>query len=457
MSDAPARSAPEADSAADPAADLPAELPPPGDLFAELRWRGLVAQSTEAHGLPQALAAGPVTLYCGFDPTAPSLHVGNLVPLLTMRRFQLAGHHPIGLVGGATGLIGDPSGRRAERTLQDARTVEQWVDQIRTQLGLVLEFTGPAAATVVSNLEWTSGMSAISLLRDVGKHFSVNQMLAKESVAARLADAGISYTEFSYMILQANDFLELYRRHGCTLQVGGSDQWGNITAGLDLIRRVVGSDATTPRAQALTVPLVTKADGTKFGKTASGAVWLASDLTSPYAFYQFWFNTDDRDLSRFLRLFSLRPPNEIAELEAASAAAPAARIGQRALASEMTGLIHSPAEAARVEEASRALFGRGDTDALDARTLDAALAEAPHTTIDVGEVGVVDLLVDSGLCLSKAAARRTIGEGGAYVNNVRVSDPDLIFTSADALGGGWLLLRRGKRTLAGARFTPPTR
>ncbi|MFZ1574457.1 MAG: tyrosine--tRNA ligase [Chromatiaceae bacterium] len=426
------------------------DLPPPNDFLAELRWRGLVAQATDEAALAEALGAGPITLYCGFDPTAASLHVGNLVPLLTLRRFQLAGHRPIGLVGGATGLIGDPSGRSTERTLQDLDVVATWLANIRAQLGIVLDFDGPSAATVVSNYDWTSQLTAIELLRDIGKHFSVNQMLAKESVSARLADAGISYTEFSYMILQANDYLELYRRHGCTLQIGGSDQWGNITAGLDLIRRVAGHDG--PRAHALTVPLVTKADGSKFGKTAGGAVWLDGALTSPYAFYQFWINTDDRDIARFLRLFSLRPPAEIAELEEQSAQRPAARLAQRALAAEMTALLHSEAEAARVEEASRALFGRGDVASLDAATLDAALSEAPHTEVTSPNAGVVELLVASGLCESKGAARRAIGEGGAYLNNERVTDPDRTVTGADALAGGWVLLRRGKRSIAGARF-----
>ncbi|MDQ1249311.1 MAG: tyrosyl-tRNA synthetase [Actinomycetota bacterium] len=429
----------------------PVPLPPEGDLLAELRWRGLVAQSTDDRALAEALADGPQTLYCGFDPTAASLHVGNLVPLLTLRRFQLAGHLPIGLVGGATGLIGDPSGRSSERNLNSVEIVEAWLANIRAQLAVVLEFDGPAAASVVSNYDWTAQLSAIDLLRDVGKHFSVNQMLDKESVRARLEGPGISYTEFSYMVLQANDYLELYRSRRCTLQIGGADQWGNITAGLDLIRRVMGHEG--PKAHALTVPLVTKSDGSKFGKTAGGAVWLSADLTSPYAFYQFWINTDDRDVGRFLRLFSLRPPAEIVALEQASLARPAARLGQRALAEELTSLIHSPAEAARVEEASRALFGRGDTATLDGATLTAALTETPHAEV-VGDqsVPVVDLLLQTGLCESKGAARRAVGEGGVYVNNVRVSDNDAVIATADALADGWVVLRRGKRSVAGVRF-----
>lgn len=429
----------------------PVPLPPEGDLLAELCWRGLVAQSTDDRALAEALADGPQTLYCGFDPTAASLHVGNLVPLLTLRRFQLAGHLPIGLVGGATGLIGDPSGRSSERNLNSVEIVEAWLANIRAQLAVVLEFDGPAAASVVSNYDWTAQLSAIDLLRDVGKHFSVNQMLDKESVRARLEGPGISYTEFSYMVLQANDYLELYRSRRCTLQIGGADQWGNITAGLDLIRRVMGHEG--PKAHALTVPLVTKSDGSKFGKTAGGAVWLSADLTSPYAFYQFWINTDDRDVGRFLRLFSLRPPAEIVALEQASLARPAARLGQRALAEELTSLIHSPAEAARVEEASRALFGRGDTATLDGATLTAALTETPHAEV-VGDqsVPVVDLLLQTGLCESKGAARRAVGEGGVYVNNVRVSDNDAVIATADALADGWVVLRRGKRSVAGVRF-----
>lgn len=433
---------------------LPTELPATGDLLGELTWRGLIAQSTDQAELAAMLAEGPVTLYCGFDPTAASLHVGNLVPLLTLRRFQDAGHLPIGLVGGATGLIGDPSGRSTERTLQDTSVVSRWLDQIRAQLAIVLDFEGPHPATVVSNLDWTAPLTAIELLRDVGKHFSVNTMLAKESVSTRLAETGISYTEFSYMILQAYDFLELYRSHGCRLQIGGSDQWGNITAGLDLIRRVEGHQG--PNAHALTVPLVVKADGEKFGKSAGGAVWLDARMTSPYAFYQFWLNTDDRDVVRFLRLFSMRPPVEILRIEQEWAANPAGRAAQRALAEELTALIHGTGEAAQVMAASQALFGRGELAALDAATLDAALTEAPHVILETdAEIPtVVDLLVATGLCESKGAARRAVKEGGAYLNNDRVSDPAFVPTAS--LAGGWLLLRRGKKSLAGVRLPAGT-
>ncbi|MFM2437635.1 MAG: hypothetical protein RLZ55_446 [Actinomycetota bacterium] len=447
------RTSTEADSSAPPpggAAPAGPELPPPGDLLADLRWRGLLAQTTDEQSLAASLTAGPVTLYCGFDPTAPSLHVGNLVPLLTLRRFQLAGHRPVGLVGGATGLIGDPSGRSAERTLAATDVVEGWVRLIRAQLEAVLDFQGSTAARIVSNLDWTSDLGAIELLRDVGKHFSVNAMLAKESVSARLSGEGISFTEFSYMILQSYDYLELYRRYGCTIQIGGSDQWGNITSGLDLIRRVEGHGG--PKAHALTVPLVTKADGTKFGKTAGGAVWLSAELTSPYAFYQYWINTDDRDIGRFVRMFSLKPPEEIVGLEADAVARPAARIAQRALALELTALIHGDAEALRVEEASRALFGRGDVATLDAATLDAALAEAPHAEVPGASAPLVDLLVDCGLCDSKGAARRAVAEGGAYVNNTRATDPAMTVGPEHAIAGGWVLLRRGKRAIGGARF-----
>jgi tyrosyl-tRNA synthetase len=369
---------------------------------------------------------------------------------MTLRRFQLSGHRVIALVGGATGLIGDPSGRSTERNLQDDDVVKQWLDNIRTQLGIVLDFEGDAPAAVVSNYDWTAELSAIDLLRDIGKHFSVNQMLAKDSVSTRLAGEGISYTEFSYMVLQANDYLELYRSRDCVLQVGGADQWGNITAGLDLIRRVTGHDG--PKAHALTVPLVTKSDGSKFGKTAGGAIWLSADMTSPYAFYQFWINTDDRDIARFLRMFSLKSHVEIEALEAEGAQRPAARIPQRALAAELTALIHSPAEAERVEEASRALFGRGDVATLDGPTLTAALTEAPHANTTDSDVTVVDALVAAGLCETKGAARRTITEGGAYVNNVRVADLEMRLNPDVALADGWVLLRRGKKSIAGIRF-----
>ncbi len=413
------------------------------DILDDLHWRGLVAQSTDADALRAALAAGPVTYYCGFDPTAPSLHIGNLVQLLTLRRLQEAGHRPIALVGGATGLIGDPSGRTTERALNTVDVVEEWVARIRAQIEPFLSFAGDAAARVVNNLDWTGPLSAIDLLRDVGKHFSVNRMLQKESVSARL-EAGLSFTEFSYMLLQAFDFLQLYRRYGCTLQIGGNDQWGNITAGVDLIRRV----ASAP-AHALTTPLVTKADGTKFGKTGTGTVWLDAELTSPYAFYQFWLTAEDRDVPAWLRIFSLRSRAEIEELERATLEQPAARSAQRALARDLTGLVHGPDECARVERASQALFGQADLHELDPRTLAAALAEVPHADVAGALPPVADLLLATGLVDSRAAARRTIVEGGAYLNNRRVGDVDARPGAEDLLHGRWLVLRRGKRSVAG--------
>ena len=422
------------------------------DLVDELEWRGLIAQSTDLAALRAALADGPITLYSGFDPTAPSLHVGNLVPLLTLRRFQLAGHRPLALVGGATGLIGDPSGRTSERTLNTADTVGGWVERIRAQLERFLDFdAGPHAAKVVDNLDWTRDVSAIEFLRDVGKHFSVNQMLAKESVSARLNAEGISFTEFSYMVLQAFDYLELFRREDCRLQIGGSDQWGNITAGLDLIRRAsASSDDASITAHALTVPLITKSDGTKFGKTAEGSIWLDAELTSPYAFFQFWLNTDDRDVMTFVRTFGFGSREETDELAAATQERPQAREAQRALARELTTLVHGAGECAQVEAAAAALFGRGSLEELDAATLGAALREAGVADVPAGELpSVVDLLVASGLSESRSAARRAINEGGAYLNNVRVEDENAVPAEADLLHGRWLVLRRGRRTFAG--------
>ena len=422
------------------------------EFLDDLQWRGLIAQATDLGALRKALDSGPLTLYCGFDPTAQSLHVGNLVPLLLLRRFQQAGHRPIALVGGATGLIGDPSGRTTERTLNSDDTVAEWVALIRTQVETFVGFHGgPNGAVVVSNLEWTQDLTAIELLREIGKHFSVNQMLAKESVNARLNGAGISFTEFSYMVLQAFDYLELFRRHACRLQIGGSDQWGNITAGLDLIRRVEGHDV--PSTHALTVPLVTKSDGSKFGKTAGGSVWLDSGLTSPYAFYQFWFNADDRDVVPFLKYFSFRSRGEIEALIEATGARPSAREAGRALAEELTTLVHGAEETARVIDASRALFGQGDLAALDPDTLDAALRETPHHVVPPGDQipHYADLLALTELVASKSAARRTIAEAGAYLNNVRVDDVGFVPTTTNLIHGRWLVLRRGKRAVAGVR------
>ncbi|MDH2427435.1 tyrosine--tRNA ligase [Sphaerisporangium sp. TRM90804] len=417
------------------------------DILDDLAWRGLIAQSTDIDALRAAMAEGPITVYCGFDPTAPSLHVGNLVPLLALTRIERAGHRAIGLVGGATGLIGDPSGKSEERSLNSAETVAEWVRRIRVQVEKFIDLSEGSGSVLVSNLDWTAGLSAIDFLRDVGKHFPVNRMLARESVSARLAGEGLSYTEFSYQILQANDYLELHRRHGCTLQIGGSDQWGNITAGCDLIRRVEGA-----HVHALTVPLITKADGTKFGKTAGGAVWLDPELTSPYAFYQFWLNADDRDVVRFLKIFSFRSRDEIEALEKSASERPAAREAQRALAEEFTTLLHGADECAAVIAASAALFGQGSLEALPERTLAAALAEVPTATVPALGATLVDLLAESGLVESKSAARRAIKEGGAYVNNVKVSDEAYVPTDDDLLHGRFLVLRRGKRSVGGVEL-----
>jgi tyrosyl-tRNA synthetase len=413
------------------------------DIVDELKWRGLFAQSTDEEALRKALADGPVTFYCGFDPTAPSLHVGHLVQVLTMRRLQLAGHRPLALVGGATGQIGDPK-PTAERTLNSPETVAAWVERVRSQIEPFLIFEGDNAATMVNNLDWTGGMSAIEFLRDIGKHFRVNKMLTKDSVARRLeSEQGISYTEFSYQLLQGMDFLELYRRYGCVLQQGGSDQWGNLTAGLDLIHRLE-PDA---QAHALATPLMTKADGTKFGKTEGGAVWLDPEMTTPYAFYQFWLNVDDRDISRYMRILSFRSRAELEELEKVTEERPQARTAQRALAEELTTLVHGAEQCAAVIAASKALFGQGELAELDEATLAAALSELPRA--EVAEPGpVVDLLAEVGLAPSKSAARRTVKEGGAYVNNVKVTAEDAEVSAGDLLHGRWLVLRRGKKNLA---------
>jgi tyrosyl-tRNA synthetase len=415
------------------------------NLLEDLRWRGLLAQSTDEAALLESLKK-PITLYVGFDPTAPSLHVGNLVVLLVLRRFQLAGHTPIALVGGATGLVGDPSGKNEERTLNSTEIVEGWVNRIRTQVSAFLDFSeAKNKAIVVNNLDWTSPLSAIEFLRDIGKHFSVNQMLSKESVSARLEAGGISYTEFSYQVLQSFDFLELYRRNNCTLQLGGSDQWGNIVAGLDLIRRVEQGSA-----HALTVPLLTKADGTKFGKTAGGSVWLDPAMTSPYAFFQYWLNTDDKDVVNFLKVFSFKSHEEITALEIAHKENPGLREAHRALARELTTLVHSQAITDRVEAAAKALFGQGDLKELDEETLAGALAELPRTTVSKNEAipTWVDLLAATGVVDSKSAARRIVKEGGAYLNNEKISGEDFAPQKSDFLCGKYAVLRKGKRELA---------
>ncbi|MGW5737883.1 MULTISPECIES: tyrosine--tRNA ligase [Streptomyces] len=420
------------------------------DIVDELKWRGLFSLSTDEDALRKALADGPVTFYCGFDPTAASLHVGHLVQVLTVRRLQQAGHRPLALVGGATGQIGDPR-PTAERTLNDPETVANWVSRLRSQIEPFLSFEGENAAVMVNNLDWTAGMSAIEFLRDIGKHFRVNKMLTKDSVARRLeSQEGISYTEFSYQLLQGMDFLELYRRYGCTMQQGGSDQWGNLTAGIDLIHRLE-PDATV---HAIATPLMVKADGTKFGKTEGGAVWLDPEMTTPYAFYQFWLNVDDRDVSTYSRILSFKSREELEELEKLTEERPQARAAQRALAEELTTLVHGADQCAAVIAASKALFGQGDGELgdLDEATLSAALSELPR--VRVTELGpVVDLFAEVGLVASKSAARRTVKEGGAYVNNAKVASEDAVPSRDDLLHGRWLVLRRGKKNLAAVEVT----
>lgn len=421
------------------------------EILDELDWRGLVAQTTDREALRRDLAGPePLTLYCGFDPTAPSLHAGNLVPLLTLRRFQQAGARPIVLAGGATGMIGDPRDV-GERSLQSAETVRDWAGRIRGQLERFVEFdSSPTGALVVNNLDWTGGQTVLDFLRDVGKHFSVNVMLARETVKRRLAAEGMSYTEFSYLLLQSQDYLHLYRRHGCRLQIGGSDQWGNIVGGVELVRRVEGATV-----HALTTPLVTDSEGRKFGKsTGGGNIWLDPELTSPYAWYQYFVNIADADVGRYLRLFTFLSADEIAELEKDVAERPHLRAGQQRLAAELTTLVHGPRQTEQVVTASRALFGRADLRELDGATLDAALAEVPTATVRLADgPTIVDLLVAVGLSDSRGAARRTVAEGGAYVNNTKVGDEAWTPGEADLLAGGRLVVRRGKRNLAGVRVT----
>lgn len=420
------------------------------NILDELQWRGLIAQSTDLDALRTHLDAGTVSLYCGFDPTGPSLHAGHLIPLLTLRRFQLAGHRPIVLAGGATGMIGDPR-EVGERVMNTSDTVAEWTERIAGQLELFVDLTeGPTGARVVNNMQWTGHMTVIEFLRDVGKHFSLNTMLGRDTVKRRLEGEGISFTEFSYMLLQANDFLQLRRNMGCTLQLGGSDQWGNIVGGVDLNRRVDGETV-----HAMTVPLVTSADGKKFGKsTGGGSLWLDPSMTSPYTWYQYFLNTADADVVRYLRWFSFLGREEIDELEALTRDKPHLRAAQKRLAEEMTTLVHGVAATESVQAAAQALFGRGELNGLDEATLAAALEDAGAVEIAPGSpTTIVDLLVASGLSESKGAARRAVGEGGAYVNNERVSDPEWTPSSGDLLHGGWLVLRRGKKNFAGVRIS----
>ncbi len=414
------------------------------DVLADLDARGVLALTTDRDALRAALDAGPITFYVGFDPTAASLHHGNLVQLITARRLQLAGHRPLILVGGATGLIGDPK-ETGERVLHDQETVAGWVGRIEAQVARYVDLDGAAAAIVVNNLDWTAAVGVLDFLRNVGRHFPVNRMLGREVVRARL-EGGISYTEFSYVLLQAMDYLELFRRHDCRLQTGATDQWGNITAGVELVRRAEGA-----QVHAFATPLVTRADGRKFGKSEAGAVWLDPALTSPYAFYQFWLNAEDSMIGAYLRLFSFRPLPEIDELLERAAGEPGARLAQRELAAEVTTAVHGADEARQVAAASAALFGHADLQLVPAATLAAALKEAPHAALAAGPgtPTLVDGLVATGLAPSRAAARRTVGEGGAYLNNVRETEPGRLLGPADLLHGRWCVLRRGKRWVAG--------
>ncbi|MEH3154570.1 MAG: tyrosine--tRNA ligase [Gordonia paraffinivorans] len=423
------------------------------DIIDDLQWRGLIAQSTDIDELRARLARGTLSLYAGFDPTGPSLHAGHLVPLLTLRRFQLAGHRPVVLAGGATGMIGDPRDV-GERTMQTADTVRDWARRIDAQLQRFVTIDdSPSGAVVADNLDWTGGLSVVDFLRDVGKHFSVNVMLARDTIKRRLAGDGISYTEFSYMLLQANDFVQLNRLHGCELQIGGSDQWGNIVAGVDLARRIDGT-----ALHALTVPLVTAADGTKFGKsTGGGSLWLDPTMTSPYAWYQYFVNTADADVVRYLRWFTFLERDEIDDLEKVTAESPHLRAAQKRLAAEMTTLVHGADQTAAVEAASQALFGRGDLSGLDESTIAGALRETGAVELGSDDPrSIVDLLVASGLCDGNKAARRVVAEGGAYVNNTKIEDAAWQPGAGDLLPGGWLVLRRGKRTVAGVHLTSAT-
>jgi tyrosyl-tRNA synthetase len=413
-------------------------------ILNELKWRGLIALSTDEEALRKELSENSITYYCGFDPTAPSLHLGNLVQLLTMRRLQLAGHNPLALVGGATGLIGDPK-PNAERTLNDRETVSNWVSRLAAQTERFLDYQGPNKARLVNNLDWTQNYSALDFLRDVGKHYRVGKMLSKDAVSARLnSESGISYTEFSYQILQGLDFLELNRRYNCVLQTGGSDQWGNLTSGTDLIHRVEGASV-----HLIATPLITNSDGKKFGKSEGNAIWLDVELTSPYAMYQFWLNTDDADVIDRLKVFTFLSKAEIDEYQQKVEAEPFKREAQRRLALEVTELVHSPKDAVAAQDASLALFGAGDIRLLDAQTLRSALTELPNAEVAKGSL-VVDALIATGLCESKSEARRAIEQGGVSVNKTKIDSEAAILD--DVLAGNQAVLARGKKSLAGLFF-----
>ncbi|SEC86854.1 tyrosyl-tRNA synthetase [Nocardioides exalbidus] len=417
------------------------------NVLDELEWRGLVAHSTDRDALRAALGEGSVKFYVGFDPTAPSLHMGNLVQLVTARRLQEAGHTPYILVGGATGMIGDPRDS-GERTLNSLDTVKDWTERVREQVSRFVTFEGDNAATTVNNYDWTASLSTIDFLRDIGKHFPVNRMLARDTVKRRL-ESGISYTEFSYVLLQSMDYLNLFREHGVSLQFGGSDQWGNITGGADLVRRVTGEGV-----YAFATPLITKTDGTKYGKTEGGALWLDPTMMSPYAFHQFWLNVEDEKVGEMLRIFTFLTREEIEDLGQQTSEKPFLRAGQKRLADEVTALVHGADEVEQAKAAAAALFGGGDLSAIKPDTLGAALREAGGTTLPAGDLpGILDLLVAAGLAKSKGEARRTVAEGGAYLNNVRVEDVELQPTAADLVAGSWLVLRRGKKNFAGVEVS----
>ena len=417
------------------------------NIIDELQWRGLINQSTDLEQLREACEQ-PITLYCGFDPTGPSLHAGHLVPLLMLRRFQQAGHNPIVLAGGATGMIGDPRDVGERAMLADDQVAE-WADRIIDQLSRFVDFDGEHAARLVNNNDWTKNLSVTQFLRDVGKHFSLNTMLARDTVKRRLDNDGISYTEFSYMLLQANDYVQLHNAYGCSLQIGGGDQWGNIVSGVDLNRRINGATV-----HALTVPLVTDADGNKFGKsTGGGKLWLDPEMTSPYAWYQYFINAADADVIRYLRWFTFLTQEELAELQQAVDERPHTRQAQRRLAQEMTNLVHGKDATRAVELAAQALFGRAELTELDEGTLAGALSETTIAEIGADDPRtIVDLLVATGLVESKKAARRAVNEGGAYVNNQRITSDEWQPTNEDLLHGRWLVLRRGKKNFAGVRI-----
>ena len=417
------------------------------DIIDELEWRGLLAQHTDLAKLREALASGPVTFYCGFDPTAASLHHGHLVQLLMMRHLQKAGHRPIALVGGATGLIGDPR-MTAERQLQPKEVVAGWVERLRGQISRFLDFEGDNPAIMVNNMDWIQNLGAIELLRDLGKNFRMGTMLAKDAVARRLnSEEGISYTEFSYQILQAYDFLQLYRRYGCTLETGGNDQWGNLVGGMDLIHKVEGKDV-----HVMTTPLITKADGSKFGKSEGGAIWLDPEMLSPYEFYQFWLGAEDADVVRFLKVFTFLPREEIEALAVEVAERPHKREAQKALAAEVTRLVHGQEALDQVLAATAALWGSGDLHQVDAKTLKGATSHLPNAQVEIGKTNLVDLLIAAGFEKGRGAAIRTIKNGGAYLNNQKITDPDRIITSEDVLPGSLVLFRKGKRNLAAAHL-----